>query len=175
MSSKGSLIAFINYKQAAQFGHIGWGFRLNADNYCFGSSDHLWKHDWWDLPAWWRYMHVPADGDIDWWSAQGSKEEMLEMMKTGPHIRYHAYKEIEADNVLPEQAVKYTEGLKSAGWHIAKHNCVHQAFQIFSTYTREHSLPNPYESPLNLIPKNWFARLPGSPQILREVNSRRRC
>jgi hypothetical protein len=166
MASEGAILAFINYKQAAQFGHVGWGFRLDNDSYYFGSTDHLWKHDWWNLPAWIRYMHVPADGDIDWWAEQGSRSEMLKQMKSGPHIRYHAYKEIELTDSTPESALKFTDELRRGGWNLAKHNCVHQAFLIFSNYNSTHDLPSPFTDPLNLIPKNWFARISGERRAL---------
>lgn len=166
MDSKGAIYAFINYKQAAQFGHVGWGFQLDSDNYYFGSTDHLWKHDWWDLPAWFRYMHVPPYGDIDWWAEQGSKADMLKMMKIGPHIRYHDYKEVSLTESSPETALSFTEQLQTSGWNLAKHNCVHQAFLIFSNYNNKHELPNPFQDPLNLIPKNWFARISGEPKAL---------
>ena len=155
----GSIFAFINYKQAAQFGHVGWGFQLGSDSYCFGSSDHLWKHNLWDLPAWWRYMHVSAHGDIDWWVAQGSKSAMFNMMRAGPHIRYHAYKELLLGDSSPEQAFLTAKELKAGGWHVIKHNCVHQAFLIFSSYNKLNSLPSPFDDPFNLMPRNWFSRI----------------
>ena len=172
---KGAIYVFINFMQAARFGHVGWGFRLGEDRYCFGSSDHLWKHDWWDLPAWVRYMHVPAGGDIDWWSEQGNKSDMLSMMKKGQHaaykgrhIYYHAFKEIEFDlaSSSPEKALQAAEQTNADGWHLSRNNCVHQAYLIFSKYSSEHKLPNPFQDPLNLIPKTWFSRIESDEQLL---------
>lgn len=111
-------------------------------------------------------MHVPAQGDIDWWAEQGSKQDMLKMMSHGHHIRYHAYKELEFEDALPERAFLTAESLKSGGWSLATHNCVHQAYLVFSDYSREHKLPNPFEDPINLIPKKWFARIPANPLSL---------
>jgi hypothetical protein len=159
---QGSICAFINYKQAARFGHVGWAFRLPDGNYYFGSSDHLWKHNRWDMAGWWRYMHVPAHGDIDWWDGQAGKTDMLAIMKSGPHIHYHAYKEIELPDCSSENAIMVANQIKVGGWHVTAHNCVNQAYLIFSGYSREHSLPDPFEDPLNLIPKIWFARISGS-------------
>jgi hypothetical protein len=163
---QGSIYAFINYRQAARFGHVGWGFQLDDHSYYFGSSDHLWKHDWYDLAAWLAYMHVPAQGDIDWWAAQGSKALMLETMKSGPHIRYHAFKELKPADTMPERAATCAGNLKTGGWNIANHNCVHQAFLILSSYSRQHGLPDPFKEPLYLIPVYWFAGIAGEPQVL---------
>lgn len=166
MALEGSILAFINYKQAAQFGHVAWGFRLDEHSYYFGSTDHLWKHDWWNLAAWWRYMDVPPHGDIDYWAASGSKEDMFKMMRSGPHIRYHAYKEICLDESSPSAAINVAEELKAGGWNLAKHNCVHQAFLVFSNYSKTHCIPSPFADPLNMIPKTWFARIDSSVQSL---------
>ncbi|MBX9687855.1 MAG: hypothetical protein K2X27_14210 [Candidatus Obscuribacterales bacterium] len=163
---KGSIFAFINFQQAARFGHVGWGFEVDEKHCYFGSTDHLWKHDWWDLPAWLRYMSVPAEADIDWWANQGSKTEMLKMMKSGPHIRYHAYKELRLDSAKPQEAIRTAEALRLGGWDLARHNCVHQAFLVFSNYSSAHALPSPFQDPLNLIPKTWFARIKASEQQL---------
>ncbi|MBX9641423.1 MAG: hypothetical protein K2X97_17335, partial [Mycobacteriaceae bacterium] len=161
---EGAFYVFINFKQAAQFGHVGWGFRLGEDRYCFGSSDHLWRHDWWDLPAWIRYMHVPAGKDIDWWAEQGSKEQMLQMMGKGQlpefkgkHIFYHAYKKVAIDEhaCFPEEAMRAAEFTSANGWHLSENNCVHQAYFIFSKYGKEQVLPSPYKDPLNMIPKTF--------------------
>lgn len=168
MDEQGAIYAFINFKQAANFGHLAWGFRLQDGSYCFGSSDHLWRHDWWDLGAWLRYMDVPAGGDIDWWCERGSKEDMLEMMKfgkhqkySGRHIYYHAFKEIEFDRsaTTPALALAAAEGTGAGGWHLAKNNCVHQSYTIFSRYNQSYQLPNPFTNPIDMIPKTWFAKL----------------
>lgn len=159
MEEAGSIYAFINFKQAARFGHVAWGFSLEDGTYYFGSSDHLWKHDWWDLFAWCNYMHVPENGDIDWWAQRGSKNDMLSEMKSGRHIRYHAYKEIVLAEVNPQNALQKAMQLKSSGWNLYTNNCVHQAFLVFSQYKSEHGLPDPFADPLNLIPKTWFARI----------------
>ncbi len=168
METKGAIYAFINFKQAANFGHLAWGFRLPDNSYCFGSSDHLWKHDWWNLAAWIRYMDVPAGGDIDWWCERGSQQDMLEMMKFGKHknyqgrhIYYHAFKEIEFDlsATTPELALAAVEDTSTGGWHLAKNNCVHQSYTIFSKYNKTYELPNPFDNPLDMIPKSWFSKL----------------
>lgn len=166
MTAKGAIYSFINFEQAARFGHVGWGFELQDGSYYFGSTDHLWKHDWWDIPAWVRYMNVAPHGDIDWWAERGSKNDMLQTMKSGKHIRYHAFKEVILDEIVPEQAVATAEKLKTGGWHLSQHNCVHQSFLVFSNYSKQHNLPDPFADPLNMIPKNWFARISGSEQFL---------
>ncbi len=162
----GTIYAFINTVQAARFGHVGWGFQLGPDRYLFGSSDHLFKHSHFDLRAWWNYMHVPRNGEIDWWAEEGNREEMLSMMRKGHHekyrgrhIQYHLFKELQLDKVKPELAVSKAEELKSGGWDLTRHNCVHHAYLIFSSYSTNHKLPDPFADPLNLIPKSWFARI----------------
>ncbi len=167
MTPRGEIYSFINFEQAAKFGHVGWGFQMEDGSYFYGSSDHLWKHDWWDLAAWVRYMHVPPEGDIDWWAEQGTKSDMLQTMKSGMspqsgyHIRYHAFKQIELEAPLANRAFDAAQQLKMGGWSLAKHNCVHQVYLVLSNYSKHHNLPNPFEDPLNLIPKTWFARVDG--------------
>ncbi|MBX9570222.1 MAG: hypothetical protein K2X77_15090 [Candidatus Obscuribacterales bacterium] len=160
-NKEGEILVFINYLQAARFGHVAWGIRVAENEYFFGSTDHLWKHDWWDLPAWARYMNVPPEGDIDWWVEHGSKDAMLKMMRSGHHIRYHAYKCINVQSAQPEKAVEAAHRLRSAGWHLARHNCVHQTFLVMNEYSSEHNAPDPFANVLNLIPKRWFGLLPG--------------
>ena len=168
----GQFYVFINYEQAARFGHVGWGVRVGEDEYFFGSTDHLWKHDWWDLAAWLRYMDVPPDGDIDWWVERGSRSEMLETMRrghhqrSGYHIRYHAYKAIEVPRALPERAIEAAHKLRVMGWNLSRHNCVHQTFMILSEYCEQHDFPNPVNNLTHLIPKRWFQLLPGKTELL---------
>lgn len=162
MSKQGEIFVFINYVQAARFGHVAWGVKVADNEYFYGSTDHLWKHDWWDLPAWVRYMNVPLEGDIDWWVERGDKDSMLKMMRSGHHIRYHSYKMIDVDAADPQKAIDAAHRLRLAGWNLAKHNCVHQTFMVISEYSHEHGAANPFASALNLIPKRWFALLPGA-------------
>lgn len=168
----GSFLFFINFKQAARFGHIGWGFQVGNDNFCFGSADHLWKHSYWDISACLRYMHVPEGGDIDWWEDRGTRSLMLETMKTGRsesgrrHINYDAFKEVSLGAVSAPDALRAVEDVKSGGWHILRRNCVKQAYLIFSSYSAAESFPDPFSDPLNLIPKKWFAKIPGECKLL---------
>jgi hypothetical protein len=162
MDKSGEIFVFINYMQAARFGHVGWGLRVAHDEYFFGSTDHLWKHDWWNLPEWVNYMNVPAEGDIDWWVERGKKDDMLKMMRSGHHIRYHAYKVIDVETAQPQVAIEAAHGLRSRGWHLARHNCVHQTFIVMNEYSNEHNAPDPFANVLNLIPKRWFGLLRGS-------------
>lgn len=169
----GAIYVFINFEQAAHFGHIGWGFRLSDDNTClFGSSDHLYRHRIWDLPAWIRYMAVAPGGDIDWWCESGSMEQMLSTMRSGQHVRsgrhlfYHAYKEIKVDKPNPQRARETAEGQRMGGWEVLGNNCVHHAYQIFSDYGASEKLPNPSLDPFHRIPKTWFKLLEGNAQKL---------
>ena len=87
----GRAFVFINPMQAARLGHVGWGFALDTegDRFYFGSTDHLWRNPWWDLPAWMRYAHVRPGQNNDWWSATGSYRQMMNMMSTGHHLRHN--------------------------------------------------------------------------------------
>lgn len=172
---KGSVYAFINFKQAAGLGHVAWGFQLDQNLYRYGSADHLWRLDWWDLAAWLRYMHVAPGGDIDWWHEDGTRDDMLSAMKTGygkdgrRHIFYHAYKQLDCELFSAPRAVEFTAEIERQGWHVFNQNCVQQAQRIFLKYSNEYlgssgnSLPDPFSNPLNLIPKTWFARIPSDP------------
>lgn len=164
--SSGEILVFINFLQAARFGHVAYGFQVGDDEFVFGSTDHLWKHEWWDLPAWVRYMNVPPAGDIDWWLERGNRAAMLKQMKSGHHIRYHAFKSMQIADAYPHKALEAAVSLQHGGWHLAKHNCVHQTYRIMDEYCKEHNFPNPHEDALNLIPKRWFSILPGPQEIL---------
>src|SRR5438309_1592527 len=87
----GHAFVFINVVQAARFGHVGWGFSLDLDKdrYFFGSTDHLWRHDWWDLAAWMNYAQLKPGDENDWWSEEGTLDDMRRVMSKGHHIRYH--------------------------------------------------------------------------------------
>lgn len=179
----GSLYAFINFKQAAGFGHVAWGYQVDDNLFRYGSADHLWRHDWWDLPAWLRYLHVPPGGHIDWWCEEGTSLDMLQSMKTGfdkeqrRHIFYHAFKQLEVKSCSVQDAIALTCEIEKQGWHLFNQNCVQQAHMIFSSYSSEFNLDGHRQSvdtfmadvfsdPLNLIPKTWFARLPGRENLL---------
>lgn len=160
MSFQPEIYVFINFQQAARFGHIGWAFRISPETYCWGSADHLWKHEWFDLLSWIKYMHVPKDGDIDWWSAEGTKEQMLQEMKSGRgHIRYHAFKRLETSSAKCQNALSQQKELASGGWDLLRHNCVHHAYLIGKAYDDNLLLPDPFKSPFDLIPLNWFRQL----------------
>lgn len=173
MLTQGAIYAFINFEQAARFGHIGWGFlQEDGTSFLFGSSDHLYHHDVWDLPAWIKYMAVEPGGDIDWWCQTGSELEMLTAMRTGRnadgarHIFYHAYKVIPVPWPDPQRAKSTAENQKFGGWEVLANNCVHHAYQIFADYGAVAKLPNPFGDPFHRIPKRWFSLLDGAPKSL---------
>lgn len=162
----GLAFIFINFKQAARFGHIGWGFSLPDDLFCYGSTDHLWRHQWWDIPGWCRYMRVPPEGDNDWWIEVGNEEQMLATMRSGHHIRYHAYKSIPVAEPQPDRAKATAAMLRSAGWAIAGNNCINQTYRVMSDYGAGRSIPAPYDAPHYLIPRRWFDAIPFQRQPL---------
>ncbi len=173
MLNQGLVYAFINFEQAARFGHIGWGFRLEDQNsFIFGSTDHLYHHDVWDLPAWIRYMAVPPGDDIDWWCETGTELDMLSTMRTGVHassgrhIRYHAYKAVPVAGANPLRARECAQAQRTGGWSVLENNCVHHAYQIFSEYGAAPVVPNPCAGQTLRIPKTWFASLQGSEILL---------
>jgi hypothetical protein len=163
---KGSAFVFINPFQALRFGHVGWGFALDKaqNQYYFGSTDHLYRHPWWDLPGWVRYSKVEPEGPNDWWSAIGSREDMLRVMAKGDpsryHIRYHVVKEIPVESAAPDAARAAAEGLRVGGWEVLSNNCVHQAYDVLTQYGAD--LPRPAQPLTNLVPKIWFAKINGN-------------
>lgn len=166
---QGFVYAFINFEQAARFGHVGWGFQLDEHTFSFGSTDHLYRHNAWDLPAWIRYMAVPPGGDIDWWNETGSHDEMLATMRSGVHeptrsrhIFYHAYKVLPVQTADPSRAASRAREQRQGGWSVLENNCVHHAYQIFSEYGAGHIVPDPCTSQTLLIPKAWFASFRGA-------------
>lgn len=157
---RGLAYVFINFEQAARCGHVGWGVSLDEGRtFHFGSTDHLFKASYLNLPALVRYMHVVPGGDIDWWARVGTEAEMLESMRSGHHIRYHAYKVLEVEQPEPEKAIVAAESLRHAGWHVTLNNCVHHVHSVLTEYSKAARLPDPNKPLTNLIPRRWFAQI----------------
>lgn len=158
----GRAFIFINFKQAAHFGHIGWGFKLNGyDRYLYGSTDHLIHHDMHDLMAWIRYASVPVGSDTDFWSQEGTLSSMLETMKSGHHIRYHHYKAFPVQDAHPNEAAQAAEASGSCGWSVFANNCVHQTFSVLTAYGADIPKPPPLIRGIGLIPRVWFKNIQG--------------
>ncbi|HEY9678318.1 MAG TPA: hypothetical protein V6C76_09935 [Drouetiella sp.] len=161
MEHTGAAYIFINFEQAVQLGHIGWGFHLDEDRYFFGSTDHLWNlaYPMWHPAELYRYMDVQPTKNNDYWSSIGSEQEMLQVMHSGPHVRYHAYKRIPVTEPQTDAAVKFAEGMKDRGWNVVQNNCVHQSYAILTKYGGA-ILPDAHTA-LNRIPRHWFKQIPG--------------
>lgn len=166
---------FINYKQAVGFGHVAWGFALDRERFCFGSTDHLLRSPMWHLPALVQYSRVAPGGDVDYWCEQGSFEQMLHMMSAGPHIRYHSYKRLSVWDAKPEQALSYALSLRERGWCIVDNNCVHQTARLLQVFGVKKSVVDagsilPVDKSLR-VPVKWFGALDAKEVVLREIRS----
>jgi hypothetical protein len=170
MEHYGAAYVFINFEQAMALGHIGWGFLVEEDWYLFGSTDHLWnrKYPMWHAPEFIRYMDVPPGQNNDYWSAFGTEEEMLKMMRSGPHVRYHSYKRIPVPNPNPSAARELGETMKDIGWNVAQNNCVHQSHAMLTKYGGM-ILPTAY-TPLDSIPRKWFAAIEYEEVVLEPID-----
>ncbi|MBU6451776.1 MAG: hypothetical protein KGS72_08370 [Cyanobacteria bacterium REEB67] len=171
MSATLSAFIFINREQALRFGHIAWGFELASGQYFYGSTDHLLRRPIWDVLALARYASVAPGDDVDYWSGQGDFDTMIGDMASGPHIRYHACKElpVPAAEARPEPAKVMAESFKEGGWSVLANNCVHQTHRLLSTFGAAHLLPDPVRDPLgnfSLIPVKFFALARGEARIL---------
>lgn len=166
MEHFGAAYVFINFEQAMQLGHIGWGFKVEEERYFFGSTDHLWNRNYpmWHVPELIRYMDVPPGENNDYWSAFGTEHEMLKMMQSGPHVRYHSYKRIPVALPNATEACMLAETMKNAGWNLAQNNCVHQSSAILTKYGGK-ILPSAY-MPLDRIPRHWFAAIEAEEMVL---------
>lgn len=162
---------FINYKQAAALGHIGWGFQLDNKRFLFGSTDHLIRHEWWDFGAWLNYLDVPQEGFTDWWAEQGALEKMLDMMTGGHHIRYHHYKVLAIENANPSRAEEAALTTREMGWSVLENNCVHQTYKIISAYGGSTHMADPCIDLFSRVPKFWFQSLKGELGVLRDPRS----
>jgi hypothetical protein len=169
----GLAYVFINYEQAATLGHVGWGFSLGLsgeDLFYFGSTDHLWPHrwphGWWNLFTLANYMHVPDKVNNDWWADDGSERHMLETMRAGHHVRYHAYKVIEVRESFPQSARTLAESLRKTGWNVLFNNCVHQSHRVLSAYGATSQLPDPSRSTRHLVPRSWFKAIAADERVL---------
>lgn len=159
----GKAFVFMNYKQALRLGHVGWGFMLEDGSYCFGSTDHLFRNSWWNLVALAKYSYVPAGGDIDFWSSQGTEEEMLQAMATGRghHIRYHAYKVIDIPSADPEKALAEVDRISCNGWAVFHNNCIRHISSVLVAYGAGDELPDPCSPMIRRVPRKWFWDIDG--------------
>jgi hypothetical protein len=169
--NKGAAYIFINLEQAAGFGHIGWGFPLEGDQFYFGSTDHLWQTEYpiWHALELIRYMNVDPGANNDYWAQTGTFEEMLQLMRAGPHVRYHEYKIIPVASANPLLAKANADSMKNIGWNIILNNCVHQSFQIIGAYGGD--LPSP-NTAANRFPKKWFAAIASESRVLEQSRGR---
>lgn len=156
----GIAFVFINYEQAARCGHLGWGFMTEIpDTFYFGSTDHLLRTPYWDLISLARYMHAAPDSPTDWWSRTGSRNEMLQDMKTGRHVQYHAYKELPLSEANAALARTTAEATGRSGWAVLANNCLHQTHRVLQSYGAGAALPNPRSPIIHRVPRKWFDRI----------------
>ena len=89
-------------------------------------------------------MNVEHQANNDFWIETGTREEMLEIMRAGSHVRYHAFKTlpVKEPKILHTKAL--TETMTQIGWNVATNNCVHQTYELLTTYGA--TLPNPTKS-----------------------------
>jgi hypothetical protein len=155
-----SAFLFINFEQALGFGHIAWGFEIEPGRYFFGSTDHLLKRPMWDLLALLKYSSVKPGDDIDYWSAQGSFEDMLDEMLNGHHIRYHSYKQliVPVAEAAPLLAKEAAEKLRHEGWTLWDNNCVHQTYRLLKIFGAGHAMKEPFQAP---VPVHFFEQARG--------------
>lgn len=167
MTFRGRAFAFINYRQALKFGHVGWGFATGADEFLYGSADHLLKRPYRDLIALAKYSYVPAGGDIDFWTGRGSYDTMIDDMTRGHHIYYHAVKEIAVSRPNVEQAETLVERISGGGWCVVGNNCVNQAAGILRAYGA-----SPDKLPEAVVfPRFWFKAIGGEECTIRAATS----
>jgi hypothetical protein len=166
MAMYGLAYVFINYAQALRLGHVGWGFSIDeGDTFCYGSTDHLYREAMWNAIAVVKYMNVAPEDDNDFWFATGTRDEMLEAMANGHHLRYHAYKVLPVRDPIPEQAKKVAESYEKIGWNVAFNNCVHQSYKLLTEYGAE-TLPHPNVPVKHRIPRSWFSEIPTRRKLL---------
>lgn len=162
----GLAYVFINYAQAMRLGHVAWGFSLDeGETFLFGSTDHLFREAYWNAAALLKYMHVEPNGHTDFWFSQGSRDQMLEMMASGNHLTYHAYKILPVQQSVPDSAKTLAASLGKNGWNVANNNCVHQSYRVLREYGAE-TLPDPNNPLKHRIPRTWFNEIPTKRKLL---------
>ena len=159
----GNFYLFINFNQALRLGHVGWGFQIDESGlFLFGSTDHLYHHPWWDLPAWVDYLYVAPGEKTDFWCQTGDEGTMLETMSsTRAHIWYHACKKVKVGDASPAAARKTVDWLETAGWSLLVNNCVQHTYSIATEYGVGRDMPDPWRSAVRQIPRVWFAAVEG--------------
>lgn len=164
----GSAYVFINYWQAARFGHLGWGFLLAApDTYFFGSTDHLLRTPYWDLLSLCKYMSTAPSQPTDWWARTGPLDEMLLDMKIGHHVQYQAYKVLSVERAEPLLAKTTAEQTGTSGWAVLVNNCLHQTYRILDAYGATADVPHPLGlTHRHRIPRFWFDAISAERQWL---------
>ena len=165
-----SACMFINFEQALGFGHITWGFEVEPGRFFYGSTDHLLKRPMWDIFALVKYASVEPGGNVDYWSASGSFEEMLADMTAGPHIRYHAYKQfaVPTKDAAPAPARDAAEKLRHGGWTLWDNNCVHQTHRILKIFGAGGLIARPELAP---TPVRFFTSTAGDARQLAETRT----
>lgn len=160
-----SAYMFINFEQALGFGHISWGFEIEPGKYFYGSTDHLLRRPMWDVIALLKYARVEPGGNVDYWSGQGSLDEMLAAMSAGPHIRYHAYKQLAVPfgDAAPLPAKAAAENLIEVGWTLWDNNCVHQTDRVLRIFGAGALIAKPVQAP---SPVRYFALAQGASCML---------
>jgi hypothetical protein len=105
---------------------------------------------------------------MDYWAERGTREQMLQSMSCPHssnhpgqryHIWYHKVKQIDVQQAEPQAALAAARALEAEGWSVIGNNCVHQAHKVLSAYGVAFAAAAP---PPFIVPKWWFARLPGT-------------
>ena len=150
---------------------MGWGFKLEEDDlFLYGSTDHLTRHDFLDIPAWIDYMSVPAGEENDWWCEEGDRKKMIaSMTRSGDHIWYHACKILPVAKPDFDQAKKLAYDLKVQGWSVFSNNCVQQTYELAKTYGVGSEILNPWQNTWFLIPRNWYKMIRAEEMILNKA------
>jgi hypothetical protein len=126
----GSFYYFLRLPGPANLGHMGWGFQLSEDRWCFGALENTGSQP------------VVRNGDNDYWlTTADSEAEMFCEMRTaitasrlcGKEISpYTCYKQILVERPDPSEAEAVARS--HTGYDMIGNNCLDNAVRISDAY-----------------------------------------
>jgi hypothetical protein len=154
-ASRANAVIFLKHNEPFNFGHTGWGFKLSADQWCYGATE-----------LFGQLVRQPGE-DNGVYMRIGSKGEMFDTFRTGntPNASnwpYQSYKALIAGKPNVNAARAAVEATKKAGYWVNGNNCMNHAIQIINAYAGMPIVPvSDIGTPQHWVPNFWFRNIVG--------------
>ena len=150
-------VAFLVPKEPMNLGHVGWGFRVAPNDWCFGATelsfDQLWNGG----------LKIEPGKPNGAFSERGTKEKMFERMRTGTRPAGHngfwpyvAYKPLVANFPDPQKGLAAVAACKNRGYWVNGNNCMDHSVTILNAYSAIPLVPQPSSFVAFWVPNFWF-------------------